>query len=37
MENSNLPETSDFATKYGEAVGGAMTFHDLDVLEDQAL
>ena len=34
MENSNLPETQEFAGKMAGLVNGPVTFHDLDVLED---
>jgi quinol monooxygenase YgiN len=36
MENSELPETQAFAARYGDFVDGAMTFHDLDVLQDKS-
>ena len=35
MENSNLPETAEFAAKMAAVVDGPMTFHDLDVIEDR--
>lgn len=35
MENSSLPETQEFAAKWGALVDGPMTFHDLDVLEER--
>jgi quinol monooxygenase YgiN len=35
MENSNLPETQAFATRWVAAVDGPMTFHDLDVIDDR--
>jgi hypothetical protein len=36
MANSQLPETQEFAAKYGQLVDGAITFHDLDVVDDRA-
>jgi hypothetical protein len=35
MENSNLPETQQFAERW-DSVVTSMAFHDLDVLEDRA-
>ena len=35
MENSNLPETQQFASRWAAAVNGPMSFHDLDVLDDR--
>jgi hypothetical protein len=35
MENSNLPETQEFAAKWTTAVDGPMMFHDLDVIDDR--
>ena len=35
MENSNLPETAEFSSKWAEAVDGPITFHDLDVVDDR--
>ena len=32
MENSNRPETSDFAAKMAELCDGPVTFHNLDVM-----
>lgn len=34
MENSNRPETQEFAGKLSALVDGPVTFHDLDVVED---
>jgi hypothetical protein len=36
MENSNLPETGEIAAKMAALADGPMTFHDLDVIEDQS-
>ena len=36
MENSNLPETGEIAAKMAGLADGPMTFHDLDVIEDQS-
>jgi len=36
MENSNLPETQEFAGKYGE-VTSSIAFRDLDVVSDTGL
>ena len=35
MENSNLPETSEFSQKMAELLDGPPTFHNLDVVEDK--
>ena len=35
MENSNLPETQEFAAKYAALLDTPMVFHDLDVIEDR--
>jgi hypothetical protein len=35
MENSNLPETQEFAAKWAAAVDGPMLFLDLDVIDDR--
>jgi hypothetical protein len=34
MENSNLPETTEFGKKQGALLDGPMAFTDLDVLSD---
>jgi hypothetical protein len=36
MENSSLPETSEFAERQMKLVAGPPTFIDLDVIEDRA-
>ena len=36
MENSNLPETSDFAARFAKLIDGEPTFHNLDVVDDRA-
>jgi hypothetical protein len=36
MQNSNLPETSDFATRIGKLVDGPLGFTDFDVVEDRS-
>lgn len=36
MENSNLPETSEFGRKQAELVDGPVLFHDLDVIDEQS-
>jgi hypothetical protein len=36
MENSNLPETSEFSKKQAVLLDGPMTFQDLDVIEDRS-
>jgi hypothetical protein len=36
MQNSQLPETSEFAQKQGALLDGPIVFHDLDVVEDQS-
>lgn len=35
MENSNLPETAEFAEKQIALLEGPPTFHDLDIVEDR--
>lgn len=35
MENSNRPETNEFAEKLAALVDGPPTFHDLEVVEDK--
>jgi len=35
MENSNMPETAEFAEKQMSLVDGPPTFHDLDIVEDR--
>ena len=35
MENSNLPETGEFATKMAAVVDAPMVFLDLDVIDDK--
>ena len=35
MKNSNLPETSELASKLGALVDGPIVFNDLDVVEDR--
>jgi quinol monooxygenase YgiN len=35
MENSQLPETQEFAAKYAEFVEGPLVFHDLDVIDER--
>lgn len=35
MENSNLPETAEFAEKQMALLDGPPTFHDLDIVEDR--
>ena len=35
MENSNLPETTEFGQKQAKLVDGPMTFTDLDVVDDR--
>lgn len=37
MENSQLPETQDFAKKQQQLVDGEVSYLDLDVVEDRAL
>jgi hypothetical protein len=37
MENSELPETAEFATRFAAAADGPMTFTDLDVVADKEL
>lgn len=36
MENSNLPETQEFAAKWAELAEGPPRFLDLDVIDDRA-
>ncbi len=36
MENSSLPETQEFAARFGEFTEGPPTFQDLDIIEDNA-
>jgi hypothetical protein len=36
MENSNLPETAAFAEQMAALLEGPPTFHDLDVISDDA-
>jgi len=36
MENSNLPETSEFAEKQAALMDGPIAFQDLDVIEDRS-
>jgi quinol monooxygenase YgiN len=36
MENSELPETQEFAKRYNALLDEPMTFHDLDVIEDRS-
>ena len=36
MENSNLPETAEFAEKQMQFLTGPPTFHDLDVFDDRS-
>ena len=35
MENSNLPETGEFAAKLGGLIDGPPTFYNLDVVVDK--
>ncbi len=35
MENSNLPETSEFGGRLAELVDGPVAFHDLDLIDEQ--
>jgi hypothetical protein len=35
MENSNLPETSEFSAKQAALLDGPVTYQDLDVIEEQ--
>jgi len=35
MENSNLPETQEFAEKQAALVDGPMTFRDFDVIDER--
>ena len=36
MENSNLPETSEFSAKQAALLDGPMTFENFDVIEDRS-
>ncbi len=36
MENSNLPETAEFAGKWAALADETPRFHDLDVIDDRA-
>jgi len=36
MENSKLPQTAEISAKMGALVDGAITFTDLDVVEDRS-
>ncbi|MDR7086090.1 hypothetical protein J2X11_000929 [Aeromicrobium panaciterrae] len=36
MENSDLPETGEFAAKMAQLVDGPPTFHNLDVVVDKS-
>jgi hypothetical protein len=36
MENSNLPETTEFGRKQSAVLDGPMQFTDLDVIDDRA-
>ena len=36
MENSNLPETAEFAAKWAEIADGPPSFLDLDVVDDRS-
>ena len=35
MQNSELPETKEFAARWAELVEGSLAFHDLDVVDDR--
>jgi hypothetical protein len=35
MENSNLPETAEFAEKQRRLLDGSPTFSDLDVIQER--
>jgi hypothetical protein len=35
MQNSELPETQEFAARWAELVEGPLAFHDLDVVDDR--
>lgn len=37
MENSNLPETQEYAAKLRELIDGEPTYFDLDVIQDSEL
>lgn len=36
MENSQLPETQEFAAQFEKLMDGAPTFHDLDLVSDRS-
>src|SRR3954471_8778703 len=36
MENSNLPETQEFAAKQAALIDGPMTFRDFDVIDERS-
>jgi len=36
MENSNLPETGEFAQRQSALMDGPVQFTDLDVIEDRS-
>jgi hypothetical protein len=36
MENSNLPETTEFAEKQMQLLTGPPVFHDLDIIDDRS-
>ena len=36
MENSNLPETQEFAARFGDFTDGPLSFRDLDIVEDNS-
>jgi len=36
MENSDLPETSEFSTKQAALLDGPMAFQNLDIIEDRS-
>jgi hypothetical protein len=36
MENSNQPETQQFAQQWAAAADRPLEFHDLDVIEDRS-
>lgn len=37
MENSQLPETQEFAARFSALTDKPMTFHDLDVMDDRSI
>lgn len=37
MENSDLPETQEYAKRFREAVDGEPTYTNFDILEDRSL